>query len=94
MKTTNNSHNPSKFSFFKLSEPAQKQEAPYLMSYALDSSDKPVRDKIREFLSTNNKTDFFDNLDDFIGCIKVLYGNSKILSSKIDKAFVGNNIAD
>jgi len=64
------------------------------MSYALDSSDKPVRDKIREFLSTNNKTDFFDNLDDFIGCIKVLYGNSKILSSKIDKAFVGNNIAD
>lgn len=64
------------------------------MSYALDSSDKPVRDKIREFLSTNNKTDFFDNLDDFIGCIKVLYGNSKILSTKIGKAFIGNNITD
>ncbi|KAL4491853.1 hypothetical protein ABPG72_006108 [Tetrahymena utriculariae] len=73
--------------YFKLSD-AQQENIPHLMSNALDNnSDTSIRQKIREFLGTNFKTDFFDNLDDFVGCIKVLYGNSKIISAKIDRIF-------
>lgn len=81
--------------FFKLSDAVnEKKEVPYLMSYALDNSDKPVKEKIREFLGTDYKTDFFDNLDDFVGCIKVLYGNSRIISSKLDRAVSYSGIQD
>ncbi|KAL4444450.1 hypothetical protein ABPG74_016743 [Tetrahymena malaccensis] len=73
--------------YFKLSD-AKQENIPHLMSNALDNnSDTSIRQKIREFLGTNFKTDFFDNLDDFVGCVKVLYGNSKIISAKIDRIF-------
>ncbi|EAS02939.2 ankyrin domain protein (macronuclear) [Tetrahymena thermophila SB210] len=80
--------------YFKLSD-AKQENIPHLMSNALDNnSDTSIRQKIREFLGTNFKTDFFDNLDDFVGCVKVLYGNSKIISAKIDRIFKGKQAED
>ena len=80
--------------FFKLSD--AHGEIPQLLGTSLGSGgqEQSIRQKIREFLGTNYKTDFFDSLDDFVGCIKVLYGNSKIYSSKVDRIFSSTGTPD
>lgn len=57
-----------------------------LMSEALgEDIDKPLRPKVRAFLGTDYQTHFFDNLDDFSGCVKKLYGNSRSITMQINR---------
>lgn len=71
--------------YFKLSD--VKNEIPHVLSQSLNCVDNSMRQTIREFLGSNYKTNFFDNLDNFVGCVKTLYSNSKMNSAKMDRVF-------
>lgn len=44
-----------------------------------------VRGVVRNFLSSKQKTEFFDNLDDFANCLSTIHNNAKIIAVRINR---------
>ena len=61
------------------------EKSPHMIINVLEDQGPEVRGKIRDFLGTRQKTEFFENLDDFANCVKTLHGNAKYVATKITR---------
>lgn len=47
-----------------------------------------VRSKIRDYLGSRNRTELFENLDEFSSCLKMLDNQARLISTQMTRTLV------
>ncbi|KRX04706.1 hypothetical protein PPERSA_09498 [Pseudocohnilembus persalinus] len=76
----------------KLQLQEEKKPNPRLIMDFFKEQGPEVRLKIREFIGSKDKTEVFENLNEFTECLKMLDKQAKIVSTKMNRAIANKGL--